>query len=283
MTGVEATPRRLWRFVLARFPLPVYAGYGVLWALAFEGAATTGPWLPSSGSAVRAGTVVATLLFLRMLDEQKDLAYDRVHNPDRPLVAGAVTGGELRAAMAVLALAAVGMNTVLSATAAALAAAPLAYGLFLAALERWSATVRDDLLVNLVVTYPVQIVIGVYLCCSLDGTGPLAALLALFAGVFLHFEIARKTAWHPGPGERSYSAVLGPRASTVLALAFAALATVFAAVVCGPRWWLPLPAVFAVAGGSLFLVRRKENWPVPCAMAFVLAMLGCLIVHALTR
>ncbi|WP_431971524.1 hypothetical protein [Nocardia sp. bgisy134] len=31
-----------------------------------------------------------------------DLDYDRVHNPDRPLVTGAVSTGELRAAMGVL-------------------------------------------------------------------------------------------------------------------------------------------------------------------------------------
>ncbi|TQK79119.1 hypothetical protein FB563_8338, partial [Streptomyces puniciscabiei] len=161
VTSVAAArvPARLGRFVLRRFAPQLYAAYGLLWVFALEGsavAATGTPWRPSGATWVRVLSVVLALLFLRMLDEQKDLAHDRVHHPDRPLVTGAITGAELRAAMAAIAVAVTGLNAVLSATAALLILVALGYGTFLAALERRSPAVRDRHLLNLAVTYPVQ-------------------------------------------------------------------------------------------------------------------------------
>ena len=39
----------------------------------------------------------------------------------------------------------------------------MAYGVFLMALERWSSKVRDGLFLNLLVTYPVQLGLSIYI------------------------------------------------------------------------------------------------------------------------
>ena len=115
----------------------------------------------------------------------------------------------------------------------------------------------------------------------------------MFAGVFLHFEFARKTAWQDKPGERLYSAtVLGPAGSGVVALALAAagigleLALFTPSRVAGARAalaWLPsVTLVFPVLGGWLFFVRRRPAWPVAPAMCFIVGCYLALVIQAAT-
>jgi hypothetical protein len=276
---------RLGRFTLTRFRPPVYVTYGVLWPLALEASAVrldTGSWRPSAASAVRAGSVVLALLFLRMLDELKDLGYDRVHHPDRPLVTGAITAPELRAAMTAITIVVTLLNAFLSPVAVASVLAALGYGIFLAWLENRVAAVRDGLLVSLLVSYPAQLLLSLYVYFSLAASGTIALhwqgipLILAFAGVFLHFEFARKTCWHNDPGERSYSAVLGPVRSAAIAVGFAAGAVVLILVLFQPwrgSWleWAPLAMLgFPLYGAARFLRRAAESWPLWTAMAFVL-------------
>jgi hypothetical protein len=297
--------RRLGAFVLRMFRPRIYVTYGVLWALAVEGSAVlTGGmpgasgWSPSWRTVVRAGTVVLILLFMRMVDEQKDLGYDRVHHPDRPLVTGAITSAELRAAMAVIALAIVVANAAVSRLSAPLALAAPGYGLLLAVLERHCARIRDDLLLNLAVTYPVQVVVAGYVYLSLADCGTIRVgwrvlpLMVIFAGAFLQFEFARKTERHAQPGQRVYSStVLGPAGSGLVALALGAVAAASALVLFRP-WrvtggaavaaWLPYVALlFPAVGGWQFFVRRRPSWPALPAMGFIIVFYLALIVQAL--
>lgn len=257
---------RLGRFTLAVFRPQVYVTYAVAWVLALEGSATVisqGTWRPSWGTAVRAVSVLLALFFLRVVDEQKDLDYDRVHHPDRPLVRGSVRVSDLRAAMAVTALVLAALNR---GSGLLVLAFDLGYAVFLLYLERWSPRVRDGLLVNLAVTYPVQLLLSIYVCVS--AAVPVNwPLIAVFVLVFLHFEFARKTAW--APASRFYSTLLGPRGSaavTTLCAAGAAALAVTAGRGWGPVAVLALPA----AGAWLFLRRRTKAWPVPLAMGFVI-------------
>lgn len=306
MTTVEATGAvrsvtRLGRFTMTMFRPHVYATYGVLWTLAAEGTGTvlsgTGPgWSPSLATACRAVTVVSTLLFLRMADEQKDLAYDRVHHPDRPLVTGAITATELRAAMTAITAAVAAVNALVSPVSTVLALLPLGYGLVLVVLEHRSRRIRDGLLLNLCVTYPVQILIGLYLYYSPASTGVLRAdwrvvpLLGVFAGIFLHFEFARKTRRGGGAEERLYSNVLGSTGSAVAALALGSGAVLLEVLLVHP--WThprggPLFAVLAAVAAALpalgawrFLARGRQAWPLAPAMGFVVGCHGLLIVQA---
>ncbi|MER5468231.1 hypothetical protein ABZX90_17165 [Streptomyces sp. NPDC002935] len=298
MTTVAApqVPARLGRFVLRMFRPHIYVTYGLLWALALESSAVTVTgtvWRPSGATWVRVVSVVLALLFLRMVDEQKDLAHDRVHHPDRPLVTGAITVAELRGAMAVITAVVAGLNAALSATAALLILAALGYGLFLAVLERLSTAVRDRQLLNLAVTYPVQVLLGGYVYGSLVAEGTVtadwrgAALLALCAGVFLHFEFARKTAWEAPPGGRLYSADLGPRRSALVTAGFAAGAVgcqVLLFAPRGPLGLLPcLAAVLPAWGTRRFLAAGRGAWPVPAATGFVVITYLALVVRAVLQ
>ncbi|MGW2748745.1 hypothetical protein [Streptomyces sp. NPDC001450] len=291
--AVPQVPARLGRFVLRMFRPHIYATYGLLWVLALEGSsvALTGTaWRPSGATWVRVVSVVLALLFLRMLDEQKDFEYDRVHHPDRPLVTGAITVAELRGAMAALTAAVAGLNAALSATAVLLILAALGYGLFLAALERLSAAVRDRQLLNLAVTYPVQVLLGVYVYGSLAAAGTVTAdwrgalLLALCACVFLHFEFARKTAWEEEPGARLYSAGLGPRRSAAVTAGLAAGAVACQVVLFapdGPFGLLPcLTVALPLWGTWRFLAARSGGWSLITAMGFVVVTYLALSIRA---
>ncbi|WP_306192091.1 hypothetical protein [Streptomyces sp. MK5] len=295
MTTVTAprVPARLARFVLRMFRPHLYVTYGTLWVLALESTAVTltgTPWRPTGATWTRVASVVLALLFLRMLDEQKDLDHDRVHHPDRPLVTGAITAVELRGAMAVLTAVVACLNAARSPAAALLILAALGYATLLAPLERMSATVRDRQLLNLAVTCPVQVLLGVYVYGSLAADGTLAAdrrgavLLALCACVFLHFEFARKTAWRPAPGARLYSADLGPRRCAMVTAAWAA-----GAVGCQLVLFLPdgaagllpcLTAALPAWGLRRFLRARRGPWPLPAATGFVACTYLTLIVRA---
>lgn len=302
--GAGQVLARLGRFVLTMFRPHIYATYGILWTLALEGSAvllsgTAPAWAPSWGTAVRVTSVVLALLFMRMLDEQKDLDYDRVYNPDRPLVTGAIRATELRGAMLLIAILVAGLNAMVSAESVLLVLAGLGYGLLLVVLERWSARIRDSLIWNLLVTYPVQLVLSGYVYRSLVSTGVITAdwrvlpLLTLFACVFLHFEFARKTMWRGEPGARLYSSVLGPVRSAGVAIALAAAAGVLALMLFRP-WhvaggaaivaWAPcLTPALAALGGWSFLLRRRPSWPLAPAMCFVLGMFVSLVAQAAAR
>jgi len=289
------SPRRLARFVRVMFPLGLHLTYGLLWTVSFEGTAVllagSGSWSPSWATAARFATVVLTLLFMRMLDEQKDLDYDVVHNPDRPLVTGAITAGELRAAMAVIAAVLLGLNAFVSPISAVAVAVVLAYGLALWAAETAFPAVREDILLNLAAALPIQALINVYLCASLYGTGAirpgvvLIGLLVLYACVFVHLEFARKTR-QGEVDERLYSQVLGVHGSAAWTLTLALVAVGLDLALVLPRLSVPvalLPAVAAVfplVGAWRYWGPGRRNWPKGAAVGFVVVLCAGLTAQA---
>ncbi len=319
MTAVSSRPgtavARLARFTRVRYE-PHYLLYAVLFTLALEGTAALvshpdTSWRPGGATVVRIAVVAFVLLYLRMVDEQKDLDYDREHHPDRPLVTGAVSAGELRSAMAVIAVGAVAASLALSVPSAVMIAATLGYGLALWGLERLSATVRDAILVNLVVTYPVQLFVIAYVVLSAIDTGQVesrwatAAVAVIFAGAFLQFEFARKTAHEPRPGEWFYSNALGAKGSTAAGVGFAVVAVVCDLILVRP-WifdapgaivaWIPLVLlVFPLWGAGRFLgpagtlIARPDAdpgaarapYPLVGAVLFVLTLYTVLVAQAL--
>ncbi|MEU9015008.1 hypothetical protein AB0D12_35750 [Streptomyces sp. NPDC048479] len=286
------TAAALARFTGQVFTPHVYVTYAILWVLSLEAAAAATahtPWHPGAGTAVRCVSAVLVLFYLRVVDEQKDLDYDREHNPDRPLVRGTVTVAQLRGAMAGVAVLLIALNAPLSPLSLLPLAVDLGYAWLLVVLERRSARVRDGLLLNLAVTHPVQLLLSAYVYLSLIDSTPVPArwtalpLLLVFACVFLHFEFARKTRWYNEPGSRMYSGVIGPVPSALVALGWAVLAAVLAtALLRDPRALLPCVLLaFPGTAALRFLRGRAPAWPVPAAMVFVVGFLLALLTSAL--
>ncbi|WP_046471743.1 UbiA prenyltransferase family protein [Allosalinactinospora lopnorensis] len=291
--------RRFAAFAGETFPARIYLTYAALWSLALEGSLAllsggTGP-VVGADTALRALTVWLVLLFLRIVDEQKDLDYDRVHHPERPLVRGSISTAELRRAMAVIAGAVLAANIPVSSLGTAVLALDLAYALLLIHLERHSPRVRDGVFRNLAVTYPVQLLLSCYLAVSfLDSRATaagwaVAPLLAVFAFAFLHFEFARKTAWDR-TDQRLYSNVAGPVASGLLAAGSAAYAAATALALFRP-WtftgaaavagWLPYTALLlAGLGAWTFGSRGRRTWNKGLAMGFLVVFYTGLVVQA---
>ncbi|MCU1646940.1 MAG: hypothetical protein JWN03_7215 [Nocardia sp.] len=309
MTGVIETAVRPGLFVsigrIGRFTKvmykPHYLLYGVLWVLALEGTAALvsqpdTPWHPTGATVARIAIVAVVLLYLRMVDEQKDLEYDRVHNPDRPLVTGAVSATELRMAMGAIAFGSIVASLLLSIGSALMIAAVLGYGLLLWGLERLSEPVRTNILLNLVVTYPVQLLVTGYVVLSAIDTGEVGGrwrtglVAVVFAGAFLQFEFARKTSRINRPGELLYSNALGANGSAAASMLCALVAVVCEIAVVQP-WthggsaavigWIPLALLLIPAAGA-WRFRRSDDpeYPVVPAVLFILSLYLLLIGQA---
>lgn len=299
-TGVAGLVLRLAEFTRVMYK-PHYLLYGILWVLALEAtaalvAAPEDAWRPGWATLLRIVIVAFVLLYLRMVDEQKDLEYDRVHNPDRLLVTGAVTANDLRAGMAAIAVGAVVGSLLLSVASAVAIVVVLGYGLGLWGLEQASEKIRTDILANLMVTYPVQLLLTAYVLVSAIGTGEVgsgwgsAPVAVIFAGAFLQFEFARKTAHAVHPGQHYYSNVLGTAGSVAASLLCVAVAVVADVLLVQP-WeydgaravlaWVPvmlvlIPCVAAVR----FLRSRSDDYPLLPPVVFILALYLVLIAQA---
>ncbi|EDY47706.1 conserved hypothetical protein, partial [Streptomyces clavuligerus] len=269
---------RLSAFFAERAPARVYVTYAVLWVLALQGTlAVLNPaagWRLGAPLLAEIVSVYLALLFIRVVDEQKDLEYDRRYNPDRPLPRGAIDVAELRAVMALIVVAQLALNAWFSWPLALLMAVDLAYICFLVRLERWSAVVRERIFVNLLVSYPVQALLSVHVWLAFreaTGTGPATdALLAavLCACTFMHYEFARKTGARKVPGATLYSNAVGLRASVALTVGCAVAALGIALAVIRP-WelngaaalagWLPLTAFGFIWGGAERFTGRQHT------------------------
>ena len=211
----------------------------------------------------------------------------------RPLVTGAITARELRTAMAFIAIGVVA-NALLSAASVALIVAVLGYGLALYAIERLSPAIRNGLIANLFVTYPVQLILSLYLYYSLASTKTIApdwrviALAGIFAGAFLHFESRARRHGPPTPTSACTSSAIGPRVSGAICLALVLGAGACELVAFQP-WQAPelvlaiLPPVMValpLAGAQRFFSRAANAWPAAAAMVFVLGTYAALIAQA---
>ncbi|OGO56480.1 MAG: hypothetical protein A2V85_03825 [Chloroflexi bacterium RBG_16_72_14] len=252
---------RLARFVLERFPP---ARYGTLIAALVlcgaAGAALDGGEVLRIGWNQAWAAIACALAFvtLRVLDELRDEAADRMGRPDRPLPRGLVSRAELRAL-------AVGAAFAGAAVAAALGPAALAwYGLALGQVwlldlggDRRPAVLRGMVAAALLHSGIVPTVLLVAWAATAvpSASAVPAATLLLVWGAGLALEVGRKTyaAGEERPGVATYSAALGrSRALALVALFLAVTGTgaavlAFAVGVSVPVAVLPLVAALAVS------------------------------------
>jgi 4-hydroxybenzoate polyprenyltransferase len=207
----DALPKRIWGYLLERFP-PV--AYAVLVAL-FAGSAfslSDSP-LPASTAAAAATVVLLVFFHLRVMDEFKDAADDREAYPDRLLSRGVVSL-PLLARMAGMAVA---------------VQAVLAWSISPAAFAAWLGCVGFTVLMKVefgvgrwlnqrLVLYaishnPIVGLLGFFLLvvAGVDVDLPAVLFLAIVSLGSLAFEIGRKVRLphEEVPGVASYSSVLG--------------------------------------------------------------------------
>ncbi|WP_156686406.1 hypothetical protein [Mycobacterium sp. Marseille-P9652] len=304
---VSARAGRIGAFLVERC-LPVYPVYLALWVVAAESltvviAGSAGPWRPSWGTATKALALMAAGAFMRMVDDQKDLDYDTLHHPTRPLVQGRITTGELRAAMVPAAAAALALAVAVSRWAVALLAATLAYSLAVWWLETKWNLLRDNAIVNLVAVCPAQFLATGFAMTGCPGIGEapwwrLAGVPLVFTGALLHAEFARKIARAAGAGAvgddpHSYSELLGVTASALLACGaglFAVVAEILVSMPwswAGPRWplaWLPLStAALPLVSAWSFLHARARDHPKVLPTLFVVVFYLSIVGQGLAR
>lgn len=244
-------------------------------------------------------SVFLCLFFLRMVDEVKDHDYDVIHNPGRPLVSGLVSRGDIARYLVLFFIVVLALNGWLAWPLALWLALDMAYGLFQLVLEKWSATVRDNLFANLAAVYPVNVGLSVYtLLFFLDQSGAAfearqAWLVLAYALAFLHFEIARKSGWPAlaQAGERLYSQLIGLPASLMLSTSLG-LASIGICLWLFQPWeqvgaaaftgWLPLLALLPMGLGlTLFARHRQQRHAArPPAVAFLFTFYLALFIHA---
>ena len=233
-------------FLIERY-LPVYPIYLTLWVVAVESMTavvtdSAAPWRPTWDTALKALALVAAGAFLRVVDDQKDLDYDRLHNPTRPLVQGRITHAELRMAMALTAAVALVLAAAVSLPAAAVLAAALGYGLALWWMELHVSWVRDNPIVNLAVVCPAQFLVTGFVMVGQPGVGDaswgrLLVVPVVFNSAFLHLEFARKTCRTGAGDPHSYSQLIGASVSAKTAWAFGMLAVLLELSVTAPWRW----------------------------------------------
>lgn len=277
------------KFLAERY-LPVYPVYLTLWVLAVESMThvlgdAAGPWRPTWDTALKALALIAAGAFLRMVDDLKDLDYDRRHNPSRPLVQGRITTRELQVAMAPTATVALLLAGAVSPVSAAVLAVALGYGLGLWWTESRVGWIRDRPLVNLAVVCPAQFLVTGFIMVGQSGLGVSALAVPLvFTSAFLHLEFARKTSRGADDDDpHSYSRVLGATGSAATAWGFGAFAVLLEVGVTGAR--LPLVAlVLPCVSAWIFLVRKPDehprSWPTVFVIVFYLGIVAAGLVHS---
>ena len=290
MTAAVGIPN----FVLTRYP-PVLSS---VYALAF-GAGGIGLFAALAGDRISASaipmlgivavTLFADLLIMRVLDDIRDQDYDRVADPQRPVASGAVALRDLSALTAACVTIIVVANLSFHAGMVVIIGQLLYAAAVMAVGQRFPATRGDNLILNVLVGFPVQLLLYVYLFVAFieirDGApnpavGALGILILTLCASQLEF--GKKLARRPAAGERSYTNSLGYLMTLLLTVGSGPLAValfVFAADVSPlSKALAALPAIGVVVFAVRYLRRKDNRWP---AAVSTLGLLGTLIAFAI--
>lgn len=233
-----------------------------------------------------------TMFHLRIADEIKDYDYDKIHNPDRPLVQRIVSPQDLGSYMIALVVITAGINLYLQAMLGLIILIDFVYGYLLIFVEKRWPKLADNIYINLLITYPVNILLSIYITLYLwkqyhiNWHDTYWFSIGGFALAFLFYEFARKTRWPELAKEsaRIYSRELGGAATAILTLSLGLLApiVVMIGVICSQSFhpllllmyvcWIP--AIYSV---SQFF-RQRNGQPIKHGLWYLGLFYGSLIV-----
>jgi hypothetical protein len=280
-------------FVLSRYP-PVLSsvyvlafgagGIGLFAALAGERISASA--VPMLG--IVAATLFADLLIMRVLDDIRDWDYDRIANPQRPVASGAVALRDLTILTVVCVTVIVAANLSFQ-TGMFVVAGQLLYAAALMDVgRRFPATDGDNLVLNLLVSFPLQLLLYVYLLAAFAeiGTGAPTAVAGGLGVLILtlcasQVEFGKKLVRRPAPGERSYVNSLGYQTTSLLTIGTGPLAAALFAIAAPvsplAKAVVALPAIGVAGFGIKYLSHSDNRWP---AAVSTLGLLGTLIAFA---
>lgn len=282
------------RFVAGSYPPVISVLFALAWTYGVTGLFAAvqparPPWRPGAGTAVAAVTLVITLLLMRVVDDIRDAGYDRRFNPKRPLASGQVHTRDL------LVLFVVGTAVVLllnlgSPAALAVLAGQLGYCLLVLAADRWLRWPSGDkLLLSLLISFPAQLLLHVYLYVrylhdtSLGGGSAGALAIAITVLATVHLEFGKKITRRLKPGERSYVAVLGLGGTIAVALTAPVLSVLLLLAGARPTWLLVplavLPLALPALAGWRFWRTPAPRWhPLAPALYVLLTFAGYFVL-----
>ncbi|WP_394847092.1 hypothetical protein LZC95_06440 [Pendulispora brunnea] len=232
---------------------------------------------------------------MRVADELRDYEYDKAYKPNRPLVRGDVTFPELYWTLGVTAVVLLGFNATLSIARTAALAFIVVHSLVLWVLEKKWGRYRDGMFFALPVWVLIFCAQAVYVCVAhaercgsaVSMRGALAGAATIF--MYLHWEVARKTAWPQSskPGEKLYSSEVGTAPAMLIAVGFAVLASALMIGLVSPWsegnrdsmvvWLLAIPPALALFNAVRFLRGRGiAAGPGPLATATYFSFIGLL-------
>lgn len=223
-------------FLKGSFPAKTYAIFAVLWYLALETSyflVNGMQWNFSIKTVLGILVLFTILFFVRAADEIKDYEYDKINNPDRPLITGEVKRLDLWIYI-LLAFIIVGALTAGSSLIAMAAfMLDMMYGLFLMWIEKVSVKIKDGIFANLLITYPINVGLSlcfgiwVYECYGIPWNYNGIFVILIFATGFLFFEFIRKTSWKKQETKNLYSNLIGGKKSLTAAVIFGLLGIAF--------------------------------------------------------
>lgn len=268
----ESLPRRFVFFVATRFAPLKYLPYCALWVGSLQLMASRAYPNESQLSLVAylcsTASAFVLLLFLRVVDEIKDLEHDRVHNPERAFASGRVPVSDASFYLVFCSFAASvlqrGHLLLLGA-----ASAVMSYSLLLLYLDRAFPRFAASMFPNIALAIQLKTLLSVFVLLNVlegaaDQWSTWLPVVVAHVAAYLHWEILRKIQWPAAtlPGERLYSNELGVSGSLLIASAC------LIAALCLVRWMLApsaysallvLPAVpLSVAVWTLFRSRAQR-------------------------
>jgi len=280
-------------FVVNRYPPVLASVYALAFGVGGIGlfAALAGERIPASAIpmlGIVAVTLFADLLIMRVLDDVRDSGYDRIANPQRPVASGAVALRDLSTLCALCVTVIVVANLSFPSGLVVLVVQLLYTGALMALGQRFPATRGDNLVLNLLVGFPVQLLLYVYLLAAFakiraDAPTPVVGglgilILTLCAG---QVEFGKKLVRQPAPGERSYVNSIGYHATSLLTIGTGLFAVALFAIAAPvsplSKAFVALPAIGVAALGIKYLSQKDNRWP---AAVSALGLLGTLVAFA---
>ena len=294
-------------FAKGSFPVKIYLILSFLWYPALESSiflVYQRPWKPGAVTFTGILILFLFLFFIRSADEIKDYEYDKINNPERPLIQGEISHGDLWLYIALAFCLMAAITAPVSFTAWLVFFLDMLFGLFLMWIEKVSKKVKDGTFLNLFVTYPINV--GLSLCFTVwvcENTGIVWDLrmipaVLIFAAGFLFFEFIRKTTWVKNEKKTLYSNEIGTKGSLFLAVLFGFFGTFFAVgtgLASSPVspalygvYYIPLIALVPVGKALVYCLKFKNKGEKMQTARlgsygrwYIVALYGALVVRGL--